>query len=42
MDPALYYEIYKEGVDEQAILEYAEYAEPRHLSNLIKNHVWED
>ena len=40
MDPTLYYEIYEEGVNKQAILRYLEYAEFRYLYNLIKDHVW--
>ena len=40
MDSALYYKIYKERVDEQAILGYTKYAEPYHLYYLIKDYVW--
>ena len=39
MDPALYYKIYKEGVDEQVILRYTEYTKPRHLHNITKNYI---
>ena len=40
MDLILYYKIYKEGVDEQAISEYTEYTKSRHLYSLVKDHVW--
>ena len=39
MDPALYFRIYKEGVDQQAIPKYAEYIKPRYLHNLTKDHI---
>ena len=40
MNLALYYKIYKEGVDKQIILKYIEYTEPHYLYNLIKDYVW--
>ena len=39
MDPILYYKIYKEGVDEQVILEYTEYTKSYHLYYSAENYV---
>ena len=39
MDPALYYKIYREGINERVILKYIKYAETHYLYNLIKNYV---
>ena len=39
MDPALYFRIYREGVDKSVILEYIEYTKTRHLYNVIKDYV---
>ena len=39
MDSVLYYKIYREGVDEQVILEYTEYIKPYYLYYLIKDYI---
>ena len=39
MDPALYFKIYGEGVDEQIILRYTKYAKPQYLHSSVKDHV---
>ena len=39
MDPALYYKIYKEGIDEQVILRYIKYIKSLYLYNLIINYI---
>ena len=42
MDPALYYKIYREGMDKQVIPRHTEYIKFYHLYNLIKDYVWRD
>ena len=39
MDPALYYKIYREGVDKQIILKYIKYVKLCYLYDLAKNYV---
>ena len=40
MDLALYYEIYRERMDEWVIPEYIGYVKARHLYYIIKNYIW--
>ena len=40
MDPALYYGIYREGVNKQVILRYVGYVKSRHLYDIAENYVW--
>ena len=40
MDPALYYKIYREEIDEQVILKYTGYIKSYHLYNSAKNYIW--
>ena len=40
MDPALYNEVYGDGIDKEVIPEYVKYLEPCHLYCIIENHVW--
>ena len=40
MDPALYYGIYRERIDEQVILRHTEHVKTRHLHYSTENHVW--
>ena len=42
MNPALYYRIYEEGIDEQVILKYIKYDKSYYLYYLTINHVWGD
>ena len=42
MDPALYFGIYGEGVDQQVISKYAKYVELYYLHNSVKDHIWGD
>ena len=42
MDPALYYKIYREGVDEQIIPRYIKYTKSLYLHNLIINYIQKD
>ena len=42
MNPALYYKVYREGVNKQIILRYIGYPEPCYLYNLTKDYIWGD
>ena len=42
MDPALYYEIHKEEVDERVISRYTKYIKLYYFYNLTKDYVWRD
>ena len=39
MDPALHHKIYREGVDEQAILRYLKYTNFYHLYYSVTDHI---
>ena len=42
MDLALHYRIYKDGVNEEVILEHIRYFKSCNLYYLAKNHVWKN
>ena len=42
MDPALYFGIYGEGVEQNIILRHTKYIKSKHLPRLIKNYIWGD
>ena len=40
MDPALYYEIYRDGIDKKVILRYAGYIKSHYFYCLTEDYIW--
>ena len=40
MDPTLYYKVYREGINKQVIIKYAEPVKPFGVYRTVINYVW--